>query len=343
MKKILYSMKKEGWSYQFLLGSVFSSVAMVAIPNESNAAGVSVLTSAYADGNISVSSEKTAGLNSIGTQIDQKQLSSDSAIGTSSEANWNGRSAAVTTASAGFGVLKVAGENSAAAIEGVHVNASSWSIASWGDLVTISSQSSTGLAYVTANLFLDGNSNNLSIGHDDLGYANASARFDLEINSGSVYKVTASTFVASNPEYSIRTEDWNIYSDGNVVNSGLDTIFRLYTVTFPIRLGTAFSMFARLEGSAESRAKFTFEPKEGVAFAGYDLGHSLYWAGISELRDADGNLITDFSLVSDSGTDYRQSFVPVSAVPVPAAVWLFGSGLVGLLGFNRKRSQSLAA
>ena len=33
----------------------------------------------------------------------------------------------------------------------------------------------------------------------------------------------------------------------------------------------------------------------------------------------------------------------VSSVPVPAAVWLFGSGLVGLLGFNRKRSQSLAA
>lgn len=34
---------------------------------------------------------------------------------------------------------------------------------------------------------------------------------------------------------------------------------------------------------------------------------------------------------------------PVSAVPVPAAVWLFGSGLAGLLGFNRKRAQSLAA
>jgi hypothetical protein len=30
----------------------------------------------------------------------------------------------------------------------------------------------------------------------------------------------------------------------------------------------------------------------------------------------------------------------VSAVPVPAAVWLFGSGLVGLVGFNRKRAQS---
>jgi hypothetical protein len=32
--------------------------------------------------------------------------------------------------------------------------------------------------------------------------------------------------------------------------------------------------------------------------------------------------------------------VNVSPVPVPAAVWLFGSGLVGLVGFNRKRSQS---
>jgi hypothetical protein len=32
----------------------------------------------------------------------------------------------------------------------------------------------------------------------------------------------------------------------------------------------------------------------------------------------------------------------VSQVPVPAAVWLFGSGLMGLLGFNRKRSQSAA-
>lgn len=35
--------------------------------------------------------------------------------------------------------------------------------------------------------------------------------------------------------------------------------------------------------------------------------------------------------------------VVINEVPVPAAVWLFGSGLMVLLGFNRKRPQVLAA
>ncbi|WP_297293005.1 PEP-CTERM sorting domain-containing protein, partial [Oceanicoccus sp.] len=32
----------------------------------------------------------------------------------------------------------------------------------------------------------------------------------------------------------------------------------------------------------------------------------------------------------------------VSAVPVPAAVWLFGSGLVGLIGVSRRKRRHLA-
>ena len=31
-------------------------------------------------------------------------------------------------------------------------------------------------------------------------------------------------------------------------------------------------------------------------------------------------------------------FVGVSAVPIPGAVWLLGSGFLGLIGFRRKRS-----
>lgn len=42
----------------------------------------------------------------------------------------------------------------------------------------------------------------------------------------------------------------------------------------------------------------------------------------------------------DSNNDYAFAGVEVSAVPVPAAVWLFGSALVGLLGFKRRRKSA---
>ena len=34
----------------------------------------------------------------------------------------------------------------------------------------------------------------------------------------------------------------------------------------------------------------------------------------------------------------RAQFIP-TAVPLPAAVWLFGSGLIGLIGMARRRKQ----
>ena len=34
-----------------------------------------------------------------------------------------------------------------------------------------------------------------------------------------------------------------------------------------------------------------------------------------------------------------QVFDSMSAVPVPAAVWLFGSGILGLAGFTKRKSR----
>lgn len=76
---------------------------------------------------------------------------------------------------------------------------------------------------------------------------------------------------------------------------------------------------------------------DGVA----DLGNTIAWGGITELRDANGQLITDFSAISaTSGFDYRNAYV--SAVPIPAAVWLFGSGLLGLIGVARRKKLKQA-
>jgi hypothetical protein len=35
----------------------------------------------------------------------------------------------------------------------------------------------------------------------------------------------------------------------------------------------------------------------------------------------------------------RDGDVAVSAVPIPATIWLFSSGLIGLIGFARRKTQ----
>lgn len=66
------------------------------------------------------------------------------------------------------------------------------------------------------------------------------------------------------------------------------------------------------------------------------LGNTIAWGGIVDLRDANGALITDFSALSaTSGFDYANAYV--SAVPVPTAAWLFGTGLLGLVGMAQRK------
>ena len=42
----------------------------------------------------------------------------------------------------------------------------------------------------------------------------------------------------------------------------------------------------------------------------------------------------------DGNNDYALAAITISAVPVPAAVWLFGTALVGLVGFTKRRKAA---
>lgn len=63
-----------------------------------------------------------------------------------------------------------------------------------------------------------------------------------------------------------------------------------------------------------------------------DFSHTLQITGIQGL-DGNGNNVPLNSVTGSAGYSYPIA----SAVPVPAAVWLFGSGLLGLIGVARRR------
>jgi len=68
----------------------------------------------------------------------------------------------------------------------------------------------------------------------------------------------------------------------------------------------------------------------GAATASGDFAHTLTWGGFTEVRDAQGNLVTHYTLTSDSGTDWSKP------VPEPGTLPLVGAGLAGL-AISRRR------
>lgn len=71
----------------------------------------------------------------------------------------------------------------------------------------------------------------------------------------------------------------------------------------------------------------------GVPVTGSDA------TGFSGQLIAAGNIGTDWGFFADTqySERYQLDIVNTSVIPVPAAVWLFGSGLLGLVGVARRR------
>ncbi|MCG8493513.1 MAG: VPLPA-CTERM sorting domain-containing protein, partial [Sneathiellales bacterium] len=66
-----------------------------------------------------------------------------------------------------------------------------------------------------------------------------------------------------------------------------------------------------------------------------------YWANLSGSGNEILNGIFSYS-TKDAFVDYASwSAVQVSAVPLPAAAWVFGAALVGLAGMSRRKKTAL--
>ena len=69
-----------------------------------------------------------------------------------------------------------------------------------------------------------------------------------------------------------------------------------------------------------------------------DLYGDLRWTGVDAYNIHLPSTFATYNDSADSGHSQAGIFmVRTSVVPVPAAVWLFGSGLIGLVGFARRK------
>ncbi len=113
-----------------------------------------------------------------------------------------------------------------------------------------------------------------------------------------------------------------------------------YLFNIPVVFGNAMDLYLYASVQANSSVSNSYgasNTDQIIAMGHASFGNTFAWGGVTELRDANGVLITDFTAVSaTSGFDYANAYV--SAVPVPAAAWLMGSGLLGLVGVARRKT-----
>ena len=113
--------------------------------------------------------------------------------------------------------------------------------------------------------------------------------------------------------------------------TGFDDLFNFSTV-MPGQLDITLATFGAPAGVAGATfdffsADFVAIPPPGSSNLAIMLGSGGDWQ--------DGNLLP----IPDADVNYFGAQVNVNAVPVPAAVWLFGSGLIGLVGIARRKTQ----
>jgi len=127
-------------------------------------------------------------------------------------------------------------------------------------------------------------------------------------------------------------EDGAIFASGSGLLAS-DVTFNWTGPAHSSILSIDFSDFAA--GDSFSFSANTNGITAGGVDSGFNSGDALAGA-LFTVNFADGSSgIATF--LNDCGATCSQAIVDTAVVPVPAAVWLFGSGLLGLVGVARRR------
>ena len=121
--------------------------------------------------------------------------------------------------------------------------------------------------------------------------------------------------------------------------------FNIYSATVPFQYGDSYGLAISIGLTGFADGGYGHDPDNpslitSVSPASFDLSHSLYWGGITDVT-ANGSPVTDFTAISAAtGANYANSFAPEdSGVPEPASFWLVAAGIAGAWFMRRRFRQ----
>lgn len=141
---------------------------------------------------------------------------------------------------------------------------------------------------------------------------------DSLINTGAINESQIDTLTIEAFQNSVSIGTWDM-ADGSTATSPFNFNFDTTTLVFLVGGGSTSDLGQQWnDGSGAT----------GVGFASGNAAQLLY---------LDGTSISDSHIFVASSS---LSIKPLSSIPVPAAFWLFGSGLLGLIGIARRKKYN---
>ena len=153
----------------------------------------------------------------------------------------------------------------------------------------------------------------------------------IDVIAGELLTITASGQVVHNPSFPD-------YANTDGIGTGHDDLNNLVSLDGTLTgdvLGGGFLVDSAIALSLVGKIGITLVT-EGVSGKGAGFVGSSY----SQVALDTGRLYLSFNdMITDFGDNSGSFSVEVNAVPVPAAIWLFGSGFIGLIGFARRKKS----
>lgn len=202
--------------------------------------------------------------------------------------------------------------------------------AGWIDQLTISSPTLTGSAFARASFSLAGGLNSLSGATAVGAVGNSTVNAIIRIDGGTVFS-TSGQIVSRNGVITTNDMRRGQALNGAYQSDPVTGLTGVFSFDIPFVFGTPFQMNAELNAFTQALASATGD----VASAYSNFGSSGYWGGISGVHLANGTALSGYTLSSQSGFNWNNASSPV---PIPAAMWLFGSGLLGLISVARRKA-----